>query len=120
MEKRYKSSLDSLISLFIQLHLAPPLFSHSTALHFIPHRRNESTNRRGTTLHSRSHPSPLCRLLTRFLQNPSFVLQSVKSVAFEDRPIPEIKNSNDVLIKIEITGICGSDVPSPSCWVCVS
>ncbi|KAA8911735.1 chaperonin 10-like protein [Sphaerosporella brunnea] len=42
--------------------------------------------------------------------NPSFVLRAVKDVAFEDRPIPTLKNDTDVLIKIEVTGICGSDV----------
>jgi D-xylulose reductase len=48
-------------------------------------------------------------MLTSF-QNPSFVLNSIKSVAFEDRPIPSLKSPTDVLIRIGITGICGSDV----------
>ncbi|KAF8544367.1 chaperonin 10-like protein [Trichophaea hybrida] len=42
--------------------------------------------------------------------NPSFVLQSINSVTFEDRPIPVLTSPTDVLIKIGITGICGSDV----------
>ncbi|KAL7274030.1 hypothetical protein RUND412_003090 [Rhizina undulata] len=43
-------------------------------------------------------------------QNLSFVLKAIKDVVFEDRPIPELKNPNDVLVRINVTGICGSDV----------
>jgi D-xylulose reductase len=31
-------------------------------------------------------------------------------VSFEDRPIPELKSDHDVLVSIQYTGICGSDV----------
>ncbi|WWD17531.1 chlorophyll synthesis pathway protein BchC [Kwoniella shandongensis] len=41
--------------------------------------------------------------------NPSFVLHGVENVKFEDRPIPEI-HSDQVLVQISKTGICGSDV----------
>ncbi|KAK9480515.1 chaperonin 10-like protein [Lipomyces japonicus] len=44
------------------------------------------------------------------MANPSFVLQKVNEVKFEDRPVPEIKNPRDVRIQIKQTGICGSDV----------
>ncbi|KAI5843840.1 chaperonin 10-like protein [Morchella snyderi] len=43
-------------------------------------------------------------------ENPSFVLNAVKSVAIEERPIPTLKNPSDVLIRVNVTGICGSDV----------
>jgi D-xylulose reductase len=43
-------------------------------------------------------------------QNPSFVLQEINKVSFEDRPIPELKDGHDVIIEVKWTGICGSDV----------
>ncbi|KAK9463455.1 chaperonin 10-like protein [Lipomyces oligophaga] len=42
--------------------------------------------------------------------NPSFVLQKINTVKFEDRPVPELKSEKDVLVAIKQTGICGSDV----------
>lgn len=42
--------------------------------------------------------------------NPSFVLRNVGEFGFETREIPEIINPTDVLIRIQVTGICGSDV----------
>ncbi|KAJ2981410.1 hypothetical protein NQ176_g2040 [Zarea fungicola] len=42
--------------------------------------------------------------------NPAFVLQSIKSVSFEDREIPKLRDEYDVRVHIEQTGICGSDV----------
>ncbi|KAI9040586.1 NAD(P)-dependent alcohol dehydrogenase [Aspergillus affinis] len=42
--------------------------------------------------------------------NPSFVLRAVKDVAFEDRPVPSLKDPWDVRVHIAQTGICGSDV----------
>ncbi|KAI1498605.1 alcohol dehydrogenase [Biscogniauxia marginata] len=44
------------------------------------------------------------------MENPSFVLKGVKTVAIEDRPIPQLKNDYDVLLHVAQTGICGSDV----------
>ena len=44
------------------------------------------------------------------MSNPSFVLRSVKHVAFEDRPIPRLTDPWDVRVQIAQTGICGSDV----------
>ncbi|KAF4619831.1 hypothetical protein D9613_005325 [Agrocybe pediades] len=41
--------------------------------------------------------------------NPSFVLQSVENVVYEQRPIPEL-GADDVLVAVKKTGICGSDV----------
>jgi D-xylulose reductase len=43
-------------------------------------------------------------------QNPAFVLQSIKSVSFEDRDVPKLRDEHDVRVHIEQTGICGSDV----------
>ncbi|KFY78332.1 hypothetical protein V499_02487 [Pseudogymnoascus sp. VKM F-103] len=43
--------------------------------------------------------------------NPSFVLQKIQHVVFENRPVPTISpESSDVIIQIKQTGICGSDV----------
>lgn len=41
--------------------------------------------------------------------NPAFVLKSVKNVVFEDRPTKPVQ-PKQVKLKIEQTGICGSDV----------
>jgi D-xylulose reductase len=41
--------------------------------------------------------------------NPSFVLNAIEEVVYEQRPIPEIKE-NEVLVTVKKTGICGSDV----------
>lgn len=38
------------------------------------------------------------------------MLRAVQDVAFEDRPIPELEDKHDVRIRVEQTGICGSDV----------
>ncbi|KAI1109744.1 GroES-like protein [Nemania sp. NC0429] len=43
--------------------------------------------------------------------NLSFVLNKPLSVSFEDRPLPPLSPSdNDVLVAVNYTGICGSDV----------
>ncbi|KAK9471441.1 chaperonin 10-like protein [Dipodascopsis tothii] len=44
------------------------------------------------------------------MANPSFVLQKINEVKFEERPVPEIKHGRDVKIEVKKTGICGSDV----------
>ena len=51
----------------------------------------------------------LCVSLLTY-QNKSFVLQKQKAVGFEERPIPQIKDSYDVLLQVNYTGICGSDI----------
>lgn len=43
-------------------------------------------------------------------QNLSFVLQKAKHVSFEDRPVPKLQSPHDVIINVQWTGICGSDV----------
>jgi D-xylulose reductase len=43
-------------------------------------------------------------------QNLSFVLNKPLSLSFEERPKPTIQSPHDVLIAINYTGICGSDV----------
>ncbi|KAF4995455.1 hypothetical protein FGRMN_5136 [Fusarium graminum] len=42
--------------------------------------------------------------------NPSCLLYGPGDARFEDRPVPEIEDPNDVIIKIAYTGVCGSDV----------
>ncbi|KAE9972927.1 hypothetical protein BLS_002159 [Venturia inaequalis] len=42
--------------------------------------------------------------------NKSFVLEKQGVFGFEDRPFPSLRSSRDVLVRIEATGICGSDV----------
>lgn len=41
--------------------------------------------------------------------NPSVVLRSIHDIGFEERPVPELKDSRFVKIQIKCTGICGSD-----------
>ncbi len=43
-------------------------------------------------------------------ENNSFVLRGVKDVLFEDRPVPKLAGPRDVLLQVNFTGICGSDV----------
>jgi len=43
-------------------------------------------------------------------QNKSFVMKGMKSVTFEDRPIPKLSDPHDVLLQVNYTGICGSDI----------
>lgn len=43
-------------------------------------------------------------------KNLSFVLRAEKELALEERPIPTIKSPHDVLVQVNFTGICGSDV----------
>ena len=40
----------------------------------------------------------------------AIVLTGIKQMEMVDKPDPEIKNSKDVLIKLGIVGVCGSDV----------
>lgn len=42
--------------------------------------------------------------------NPAFVLQDIKKVFIEERPIPKLRDPWDVRVHIAQTGICGSDV----------
>ncbi|KAL6233473.1 hypothetical protein BDW75DRAFT_231978 [Aspergillus navahoensis] len=42
--------------------------------------------------------------------NPSFVLASVQDLQFEDRQIPQLRDPHDVLVRVQYTGICGSDI----------
>jgi len=44
------------------------------------------------------------------LKNPAFVLRAIKDVAFEDRPVPKLRDAHDVRVHVGQTGICGSDV----------
>ncbi|MGP0579883.1 zinc-dependent alcohol dehydrogenase [Paenibacillus peoriae] len=40
----------------------------------------------------------------------ALVYKSAWDVALEERPIPEIKKDNDVLVRIRATGVCGTDL----------
>ncbi|KAI0178744.1 GroES-like protein [Hypoxylon sp. FL1284] len=42
--------------------------------------------------------------------NRAFVLQSVQNTTFEDREAPKLRDGYDVIVGVEQTGICGSDV----------
>jgi len=44
------------------------------------------------------------------LQNLSFVLKKPNEVSFEERPVPKLQSPHDVLVAVNYTGICGSDV----------
>ena len=43
-------------------------------------------------------------------QNLSFILNKPHDLTFEDRPLPKLKTDHDVLVAVNYTGICGSDV----------
>lgn len=43
-------------------------------------------------------------------ENLSCMLAGAKDVQFVNRPVPQIEDPHDVLIKIAYTGVCGSDV----------
>lgn len=42
--------------------------------------------------------------------NKAFVLEHQGSFVYEDRPLPNLRSSRDVIVRIVATGICGSDV----------
>ncbi|KAI1444033.1 GroES-like protein [Annulohypoxylon stygium] len=42
--------------------------------------------------------------------NRSFILNKPHDVTFSDRPVPTLKDDHDVLVAVNYTGICGSDV----------
>ncbi|KAF7533546.1 hypothetical protein G7054_g6986 [Neopestalotiopsis clavispora] len=42
--------------------------------------------------------------------NKSFILEKPKSVTYADRPVPKLSSPHDVLVAVNYTGICGSDV----------
>ncbi|CAL5867239.1 uncharacterized protein PFLUO_LOCUS1454 [Penicillium psychrofluorescens] len=44
------------------------------------------------------------------MQNPSCLLYGPGDARFEDRPVPEIEDPHDVIIRIAYVGVCGSDV----------
>ena len=56
------------------------------------------------------HPLRIPSVLTPHQQNNSFVLSGPKEIIFEDRPIPKLQSPHDVLLQVNFTGICGSDI----------
>ncbi|KAI6747664.1 hypothetical protein HG530_015772 [Fusarium avenaceum] len=55
-------------------------------------------------------PSPFLLVTDSTEQNEAFVLRGPLDVSFEDRPVPKITDPYSVLIRVDYTGICGSDV----------
>jgi hypothetical protein len=54
------------------------------------------------------------------MNNPSLFLYGVGDARYEERPVPEIEKSDDVIVRVAYTGVCGSDVRTPaplSSWV---
>jgi len=49
-------------------------------------------------------------MLIDYSQNLSFILKKPNEVEFAERPVPKIKSDHDVLVAVNYTGICGSDV----------
>lgn len=47
---------------------------------------------------------------TKLTQNLSFILKSPHHVEFAQRPVPKISTPHEVLIAVNYTGICGSDI----------
>jgi hypothetical protein len=50
----------------------------------------------------------------RRMVNPSIVLYGAKNAKMEDKPVPELLDPHDVLVRIAYVGVCGSDVSIPS------
>jgi len=46
------------------------------------------------------------------MQNPSCMLCGAGQARFGERPVPEIEDPHDVIVRIAYTGVCGSDVSS--------
>ncbi|KAK1047132.1 hypothetical protein LTR74_017813 [Friedmanniomyces endolithicus] len=44
------------------------------------------------------------------MQNPSYLLYGPNDAKVEDRPMPQIVNHHDVIVRIAYMGVCGSDV----------
>ena len=44
------------------------------------------------------------------MENPSIVLYGPGNAKLEDKPVPEIVNGHDVIVRIAFVGVCGSDV----------
>lgn len=44
------------------------------------------------------------------MKNPSIVLYGAKNAKLEQRPVPELSDPNNVIVRIAYVGVCGSDV----------
>jgi D-xylulose reductase len=53
---------------------------------------------------------PFISVANKFNQNLSFILNKPHDVEFAEKPIPTLKSPHDVLVAVNYTGICGSDV----------
>jgi threonine dehydrogenase-like Zn-dependent dehydrogenase len=49
-------------------------------------------------------------MLISLQSNPSFVLDRDLSFRYEDRSVPTVQDTRDVIVRIVATGVCGSDV----------
>lgn len=48
--------------------------------------------------------------LSSQMQNPSIVLYGAGQAKLEDKPVPEIIDAHDIIVRIAFVGVCGSDV----------
>jgi hypothetical protein len=73
--------------------------------------RNKAANMGSLAVYlTLSPPQRPNKLTTLQSENPSFVLREIGKADFEARPIPKLRDSWDVRVQIEQTGICGSDL----------
>lgn len=42
--------------------------------------------------------------------NNTFVLTPAREFHYEERPVPELRTSRDIRVRVIATGLCGSDV----------
>lgn len=47
---------------------------------------------------------------TKTLKNPAIVLYGAKNARIQDSPVPQIEDPQDVIVRINFVGVCGSDV----------
>lgn len=40
----------------------------------------------------------------------AYVFKDVGNLVYEEKPIPHVKDPDDVLLKVKAVGICGSDL----------
>ncbi len=80
---------------------------NSNPIHLSPWPQKQRQNLSRYARSARGHLS-----ISNVVQNNSFVLKIKPevSVSFEDRPVPKLENPFDVLLQVNYTGICGSDI----------
>ncbi|KAF9872550.1 putative alcohol dehydrogenase GroES-like domain-containing protein [Colletotrichum karsti] len=63
-----------------------------------------------TPLSNTNNPQTIIMAGIEGKSNLSFILNKPHDVEFAERPIPKLSDPNDVLVAVNYTGICGSDV----------